>query len=308
MSTANVKNGSANEHRSNQVKTPRVSAAPVPESLPDQGPLIAQIPDLDSRPMPAVPAKRADGRIISQALSIKLIFGVGFALVIGAILPFIFGKASRPATPVTELPEWSSHSGPGTGNAPQAAAPTWPSSPAITAKPAPPMRTAPEIILPKPAQVGDVRPATLPEPAWSAPRNSASTAANLPPPNYGNPPPANTPNNRSDDRRYERPMNPGTLQADGRNDPAAAYRNNDTGYDYRSNQSAAGPIGRDTRYDTPGNYPPAAPQGSALMPSGGASNGYRDTQPSEPGVARFDGTITPPPARTNYDRAGSSNY
>ena len=94
--------------------------------------------------------------------------------------------------------------------------------------------------------------------------------------------------------------------------------NYDTRYDYRGNAADAAPArrdvpaggySRDTRYDNAGStYPPAAGPGSPLMPSGtpGPTPTYRDPQISEPGVARFEGTISTPPVRTSYDRAGSS--
>ena len=62
-----------------------------------KGPFLPKFPILTQRPLREVPEKRLDGRIISQAISIKLVFGVGIGLVIGAILPFVFGKASRPS-------------------------------------------------------------------------------------------------------------------------------------------------------------------------------------------------------------------
>jgi hypothetical protein len=328
MSTENAKTSSAIEPRAAQMKTPRSAQRLAPVTNQDPGLILAQIPDLNSKTVPAVPAKRVDGRIISQALSIKLIFGVGFILIIGAILPFVFGRASRPVTPVKELPEWT-HQGASApvGNAAPTVATSWPSAPTANTVNAIPTRSAPEVVMPKTPQVGDMRPKSLPEPAWTPPRPSVTMAAGYTPgtTNYNNPPAAANPpdsrtgsraDNRADYRGYERAVNPGTLQADNRNDPAARYRNADPRYDYRGAPSDAGAprqnapapdYPRDNRYDNGGNYPPAVPQGSALMPSG-APSAYRP-QNSEPGVARFDGSISPPPtARTNYDRAGSSNY
>ena len=100
------------------------------------------------------------------------------------------------------------------------------------------------------------------------------------------------------------------MQADNRNDAAAQYRNNDARYDYRGNAIETAPrpprrsarrILDDPRYDNPANnYPPAGP-GSPLMPSGASSPTpiYCDPRVSEPGVARFDGTISTPPVRTS---------
>jgi hypothetical protein len=127
----------------------------------------------------------------------------------------------------------------------------------------------------------------------------------------------NPPDNRGAYRSFERPVNPQTLQADNRNDPAAQYRNSDPRYDYPDNPIDNPPIRRDVpasgysrapRYDNPGsNYPAPAGPGSPLMPSGipNPTSTYRD-QTLEPGVARFDGTIATPPVRTSYDRTGSN--
>src|SRR5271166_3072100 len=103
MSTANAKDGSAIEPQAVRDTIPQAPARRATSGLHrDQGLLLAQIPDLNPTTVANVPKKRVDGRIISQALSIKLVFGVGVGLLIGAILPFIFGKASRPDTAVKE--------------------------------------------------------------------------------------------------------------------------------------------------------------------------------------------------------------
>ncbi len=353
MSIANAKHGSAIEPRAAQDTAPSVPAhRPAPGLHQDQGPLLAQIPDLDPKATPKVPEKRFDGRIISQALSFKLIFGVGLGLVIGAILPFIFGKASRPGSEVNELPAWHSNGGSrGTiDNTSQTLAPRWPSSPTTTSA----QQTPPAILMPQRPQVGDTRPVALSEPAWPSSRSSiAPPPAGTPLPaanNYINPSMTgvNPPAVRGDYRGLDRPADPRNLQADNRNDPAAANRNNDTRYNYLPNSLEAtvrrdasafdnavrrdvsgvdnavrrdvsavdnalrrdaqpSIYPRDPRFDN--NYPPAAGSNSPLMPSGipGSTSNYRDPQTSEPGVARFDGTINTPPARTSYDRAGSSN-
>lgn len=130
----------------------------------------------------------------------------------------------------------------------------------------------------------------------------------------------NWPDNRADYRGFDRGADPRNLQADNRNDTAAQYRNNDSRYDYRGMPTDTAPVRRDvpvggyprdTRYDNGGGaYPPAAGPGSPLMPSNapGPTANYGNPQNPEPGVARFDGTISPPPDRTSYDRAGSINY
>ncbi len=324
MSTTNAKNGSPIEPRAARVTTPNTLARNTTAGLQqDQGVLLAQIPDLDLAVTPSLPEKRAEGRIISQALSIKLVLGAGAALVIGAILPFLFGKASRP---VTELPAWSNHGGSARivengSPTPAAAWPSWPTAPATAAAgPQTPSAPAPAILLPQPPQVGDNRPTALTEPSWRpsvAP--PPATTPSLAPINYINPPivSMNPPDNRTVYPGFERPVNPQTLQADNRNNLAAQNRGNDPRYDYRGNpidtSSArrdvpAGDYSRDSRYQNAGgNYPAPAGPSSPLMPSGvpGPASTYRD-QTLEPGVARFDGTIATPPVRTSYDRTGSN--
>ena len=119
MSTANTKNGSAIEPRAAQDdNAPAPAHAPPPAYARIKGSFLPKSPILTQKPSPKVPEKWADGRIISQALSIKLVFGVGLGLVIGAILPFVFGKASRPGPAVKELPAWSNNGG-STGTAEQ---------------------------------------------------------------------------------------------------------------------------------------------------------------------------------------------
>lgn len=342
MSTANAQNGSATENRTAPEITCQAPAhRPRPESCQDQGALLAQIPDLDSKVTPNVPGKWLDGRIISQALSIKLIFGLGLGLVIGAILPFLFGKVSRPGPVVTELPAWSCNGGStGTaGNTSQSMAPTWsPSSitPA-TAGVSPQTAPGPAILLPQPPLLGATRPTAPTEPAWMQARQfvAPGSAATFSPLRNDNihPPLANTnlPGNPIDSRGFDRdsqadplrgrPAPDGrNLQADTRNDAAGPYRNNDTRYDYRGNTIGPVPVGRDVpaggysrdaNYDNGnGNYRAATGPGSPLMPSSpqGPTPAYSAPPVSEPGIARFEGTITPPPVRTSYDRAGSSNY
>jgi len=325
MSTANAKNGSATEPQATQETTSwGLAHRPTPGLIQDEGSLFAQIPDIDSKATPKVPDK-PNGRIISQSLSIKLVFGVGLGLVIGAILPFVFGKASRPSPTVTELPAWSGSKA-SISNTTQSTAPTWPTPPAPATGAVPlPTASAPAILSPQPLRIGDTRPTALTEPSWSQPQPTvASAPAVTPSPpsnNYINPPVANTypPDNRVDNRGFDRPVDPRNLQADQRNDLAAQNRNLDTRYDYRGNPTETAslrrdvlPSGypRDTHYDNDNNpYPPAVGPGSPLMPSGtpGPMSTYREPQGLEPGVARFEGTISTPPVRTSYDRAGSSN-
>lgn len=74
--------------------------------------LLAQIPDLDApangHALQGHSDGPADGRILSQGISNKLVMGVGFVLVLLAILPFIFGKREQAKPIVGELPAWHS--------------------------------------------------------------------------------------------------------------------------------------------------------------------------------------------------------
>ncbi len=316
MSTAHAKNGSAIEPRAAQEATSQVPAhRPTPGLCQDQGALLAQIPDLDSKTTPAAPKKWIDGRIISQALSVKLVFGLGLGLVIGAILPFVFGKSQRRDREVKELSTEIR------SNTTQTMAPAW--SPSVAAgvpqtTPAP----APAILSPQPPQVGDTRPTAPTEPAWQQTRPAIAPGPAVTPSapnNYSNPPVANR--NPPDYRGVNREprasaLDPRNVQADLRNDTAALYRNIETRYDNRANPAETAPArrevppeySRDPRYGNPGNnYPPAAGPGSPLMPSNvQGPTSYSDPRVSEPGVARFEGTIATPPVRTSYDRTGSS--
>jgi hypothetical protein len=347
MSTANAKIGSAIDPQAAEEKTPPGPAhRPTPDFVQDYGPLLAQIPDLDLKTTPNAPKKRAEGRVISQALSIKLVFGLGLALVVGAILPFIIGKASRSEHSVKELPEWSSNVGSvrsvDTSQGVATGAPTAPSSqiaPATAAvSPHVPPNPTPAIVVPQPRQVSETRPAALSEPSWPTPGSSIApppavmptpgannnsippaTAQNWPGSGSGYVTPASPNPNPPQNRGFDRPLDPRNWQADVRNDPAAQYRNNDPRFDYRGNPVDAPPVGRDVppggyprdiRFDNPGGaFPPATGPGSPLMPAGaqGPASTYSNQPLPEPGVPRFDGTIgPPPPVRTNYDRSGSS--
>ncbi len=340
MSTAKAKNGLANESRAPEASSQGPALRIAPGTELDQGPLLAQIPDLDLNASPDVPEKKGEGRVISQALSIKLVFGVGFALLLAAILPFFFGRASRPERPVSELPEWSSAGGSMriTDGASQTVAPAWPalataptSAVSTQTQPTPP----PAIVSAQPPLATDTRPPGLTEPSWSPPRSSASPApaftpspapnnyinppvanANWPSNNFANPPSVNT--TLPDNRGFDRPADPRNFQADNRNDPAAAYRNSDPRFESRGGTIDPSPIRRDVlpggypgdpRFETPNNtVPPSTAPGSPLMPSNVQAPMSANPYPpvSEPGVARFDGTIATPPARMSYDRSGSN--
>ena len=219
MSTANAMNGSPVEPRAADDPSLLAPANCLTPGLhQDQGLLLAQIPDLGSKASPPPPEKWLDGRIISQALSMKLVFGVGIGLLIGAILPFLFGKVSRPESTITELPAWTS-SGSSTGNTSQTTAPTWPTSATPSAISVPgqtqPVLT-PAIVAPQVPQVGDTRPTALTEPAWPQPRSSGAPAPAITPSpapnNYINPPVAST--NPLDNRGNYRGLDRGAGSAE----------------------------------------------------------------------------------------------
>ena len=73
MSTANTKNGSAIEPRAAQDTTPQAQALRPTTDTRIKRRFLPKSPILTRKPLPKVPEKRADGRIISQALSIKLV-------------------------------------------------------------------------------------------------------------------------------------------------------------------------------------------------------------------------------------------
>ncbi len=288
MSTANDKPNLAIESTPTREPTPQVSIHCSDLRLhEDQGLLLAQIPDLDPKPTPAVPRSRIDGRIISQALSFKLVFGIGIGLVVGAILPYLFGKVNRPAEHVSELSTWTSPNG-ATRNTAPTTAPAWQTSPAPSAPVAGPQATPtlpPAILSPQPPRFGDNRPTTLAEPGWPQQRPSPASTSN-----YINPTRDGAPatDNRGVQQGFDRPATSQTLQADNRSDPVARF------------DAPAGDYTRTPRYGNPNSdYPPATNQGNLLMPptTPGANANYHDGSIPQPGVARFDGTIAPPPIR-----------
>jgi hypothetical protein len=294
--------------------TPRRTAG-VPQ---DPAYVLAQIPDLDPQVAPKSRPKPTDGRIISQSLSMKVVFGLGLALVIGAILvpvvPWVVNKLRT--KPVEELKTWEARN-----SEPSIAPNTVPSVPPQC--PAAPPQTvvvppqAPALgISPPPPQLGDYRPAAMSGPSWTPPRPASGYPAAAPrQANNGDQGPArfDPPSAHPDDRNYGAAADPRNLQADRRSDPAMHY-GNDTGVDYRGNPVDSGPSNRNgqtpnptrgDRYDattnpTPTGGVPAQWVGSPLMPAGNNNaGGYRSQQESEPGVARFEGTIDTPPGRTN---------
>jgi hypothetical protein len=321
MSTVNDSNGSQTDIGQAPDSTlPVQGQQSVPANLQSHGLLLAQIPDLNPKATPKSLQKSVGGRIISQAMSMKLVFSVGLGLVIGAIL---FGKPSHPTQPVTELPTWNNSSSTSTAtvNTAGSVAPAWspPSSAAVTMPAQTATTPAPAVLSPQPPQLGQYPPAPPTVPAWSPPPTSpaASGVATMPPAQY-NVPNQNVANSNLPAPRADASgVDPRYLQADARNNVVARF--NAPRYDSPVNpapapaNSPAPPANypRDYRYSDAGvSYPPATGQGSPLMPSGNPRPATNDRYPqeSDPGVARFEGTIAAPPARTNYDRAGSSNH
>jgi hypothetical protein len=302
MPIANSTNGIAKS-----AVTPHMAASRPAGISPDLGYVLAQIPDLDQKQSPIPGIKRLDGRVISQAISLKLVFGMAIGLVIGAILPLLFGRGSS-AKPVRELPAWTNAK---SSEQPSdlSQAPPW-----QPPKPQPDMVSS-QIVSPnisvQPPPVGDYRPAALNRQGWTPPHNSAAPpvappTAGPPTPDYARNYPAPA---RTDDRGYGPAADRYEQQADRRNDPAARY-GNPPGYDYRGYPPDGAaprrdvqppPPAGDDRYNSAPNYggqrqsvgPMAPPPGSA-----GAYD-YRNQPESESGVARFEGTITAPPVRTN---------
>ena len=248
----------------------------------DLGPVLAQIPDLDPKAAPRPTRKRLDGRIISETLSVKLVFGVAIGLVIGAILPLVFGRGSRPPQPVKELPAWHSNppTDPMTSNSAQSTAPLWtPAPPANITVAAPPQ--AP--------QIGDYRPAAISSPSWSRPDSTAAAPA------------ASRPGSDADRgvARFDSPgsyapnMDRRALQADSRNDAAARYRN-DVRYDYRGNPVDVPPVNRGGQFSAP---PP---------PASGYPDRYENYRtPASPGSARCRRTTPAAPLATAANRTSS---
>jgi hypothetical protein len=110
------------------------------------------------------------------------------------------------------------------------------------------------------------------------------SASNYVNPNGGTP----APDNRGVQQGFDGPAASQTLQADNRNDPVAHFN------------APAGDYARTPHYGNPNSaYPPATNQGNLLMPptTPGPNANYHDASIPEPGVARFDGTIAPPPIR-----------
>jgi hypothetical protein len=332
MSTANSNGLPRTSSRAGEPApvTPQRRAAPVQ----DAGHILAQIPSLE--PVASTPKsiiKRFDGRVISQSLSMKMVFGVGGAMVFGAILPFLLGRGSKdnhPTPQIKELPAWSAHAAlPAAPNTAQTMAPAWNSSQAAhppAAAQQPPVANIGYALPPQ--QPGEYHPANMNGQTWPqrgevAQRVPLQQAVNTRP----NDPRGNQVWNGQQGSGQQGPGydDPRVRQADNRNDPAAGYRNdpgagyrndpgagtnyrNDQGFGYPNNRALGAPpvdrtapannVARD-RYDN-SNYPPSAPQ-NGMMPQGnnGADGSYRYPSNPEPGVARFDGNITTPPGRTN---------
>ena len=274
MSSTKIDPGTAKEEltakpSADQIPSPQSAVATELEAA-----LLIQIPDLNAADPLLDAEESSDGRIISQGLSNKLVMGIGFVLVLIAVLPFLVNK-KRPQKSVSELPTWHA------------------SAPATT--PA----TTPAYLTPQQPQAGANRPMALGDPGW--PQAKAAPATSAQPENRQDRPADYRVGNAPEFQRNDRATDPQNLQADARSDPAAAFRGT----------AALRGTSTEPRADYR-NDPPAlgVAQGGAMMPAAAAgvvSSSFQDSQPTEPGVARFEGTIAKPPVRTSYDRAGSSN-
>jgi hypothetical protein len=258
--------------------------------------LLIQIPDLNAADALLDVEESSDGRIISQGLSNKLVMGVGFILVLIAVLPFLVNK-KRSQKAVNELPTWHSLGTATTGTAVQPVA----STPTPVAVPGPAVSyqasanvptVSPAYLTPQQPQAGSNRPMALGDPGW--PQGNSPQAAAGPTESRQDHPADYRVATAPEFRRNDRAADSQNYQADGRNDPAASYRgaSAEPRADYRNTPTTV------------------VAQGGAMMPADSAgvvSSSYQDSQTPEPGVARFEGTIAKPPVRTSYDRAGSSN-
>lgn len=309
MPSIKTKSGWATEDQNARYPSATEAIVPFTSNLAGtKSPLLAQIPDLDEDVTEDDEDDPSAGRLISQSLSNKLVLGGGILLVVAAILPFTFGKKASVKPVANELPNWHSDGAvPGSGTVvPISGSPS--GVPGAVSAPAagatyeasqgtPPARA---FLAPQP-QVGTNRPMALGDPAWPP---SAPAAANRAQPDVREGHPADyRVSDPSEFRRNEGNSKPPQYEADRRGDPANDYRSsyrNDSRTDYRN----------DSRTDHRNDYPGTGSlQGNPLMPSAGggmSSTSVQDPQASEPGVARFEGTIAKPPVRTNYDRAGSS--
>lgn len=291
-----------------------------PNAVANDSLLLAQIPDLDDVSAGTPPEGHSDGRLISQGISNKVVMGLGFVLVLFAILPFVLKKKGDSKPVVKELPAWSANGPAATGQpAPATTAQPAPSTPAnnfYEANGAAP--AAPAAYLTPQPQVGANRPMALSDPAW--PQSNPAEANHGPADNRQPPPVDFRTGNTADYRQADQGTAAPIYQADARNNAAAGYRDypNPNRADYRAEARTDNPnaMRGDNRSnpqrDYRGGYPGGgAVQGNPLIPSNGegvSPSSYQDTQRVEPGVARFEGTIEKPPVGSTYDRPGTSTH
>ena len=236
--------------------------------------VLARLPDLDAvEPGEESAAKRGrfDGRILSHALSTKLLLGGGVLLVLAAIFPFVFNNNRDPK--------------PGTPPAPNAEeAPFFDGRTAKTSDPLPASANIP--YEPKMSISPDLPPAPDFIDAAQAPNSAPSPQA---PPadgqgragaigNRGRAPAAER-QSRTDTGQPQARANRMMTIGDSMPTPAGIYPD-----DYRRNYQA------NSRANLPTRYPAC----SIPYPM------------VEPGVARLEGIIEKPSVRTSYDAARSS--
>lgn len=267
-------NGTAAEAQAGrQPENQCMAAPPAGDGASKKSVLLAQIPDLDAPRHTVDFAGPADGRIIRQGLSNKLVMGVGLILIMVAVLEFFWPTHAKSKPIVNDLPAWrvpgSAVSGtPGQPASPGAALPTASGQPGSFQARTGTAAGSPAVLTPQ-SQAGANRPMAL--------------------------------SDAVDYRENNRLLEQGLYQADVRSDPASGYR-----------AALPGAAPSDPRNGSQKNYRNDFPgagnlQGSPLMPSAAAGTSSEQAPPAaEPGVARLDGTIAQPSARNTGP--GSVNY
>ncbi len=257
-----------------------------PNPLSGGVPLLAQIPDLhDPERKPKQDADDAGGRIANHGHARQIVVvGVGLILVVAAIMQFAPKKKSESGD-VKELPTWPVSQRPADGTEQPPSVPNQQPAGAPGAIPRyealrRPATSTPTCLTPLP-ETPSSPPPPPGDPAWPPPVSSIAHVG------------------QTDPRL-------GTVEGPRRNDQADLR--SDPARPYRESRPEAGAGGWRTDYPAPGterNNPMTPPPVAA-----GPDDSVRDPQPGEPGVARLDGTIAPPPppVRTSYDRIGPSDH
>jgi len=307
-------------------------------------PILAKLPDLDAPPPPRQtlsrqrkrsPRASGDGRLISQALSMKLLAGGAVLLVALAVVPWMFGDKEGPAKDQgteTELPTWQ-----------QDAAPKFTGSPPRFDEPDEPLQPS------APAELAESAPA---EPASAVPPREARHGIGAPPPAASDPRPAVPTENATAAREAAKfpagpPASPNSVPGPGPwpNEPQTPVVHAPS-HEPLAGAHPGAPMPNSAQAMRPmqiqpptGTAPPAAtntgphgayPATEFRSPQYGPAPGYRsapgeeaspnrpgpwdtrlapespDTpspqpQATQPGVANFQGIIESPPVRTTHE-------